>query len=962
MRSRRPRVGFIPIHVACSLCTLLSGFSLSGGVVADDGADFFEAKVRPVLVEHCYACHSSQAKAVKGGLRLDSRDGMLKGGTAGPAILAGKPEESPIVQAVRYDDETTRMPPKGKLPPQAIEAIERWVTSGAVMPVASGGAGDGKSTGATAAAMPAPRYDFAKARAHWAYQPIRRQPSPIVKDAAWCRSPIDAFVLARLEAAGLSPSPEADRRTLLRRATYDLIGLPPTEAEYTSFEKDTADDAFAKVVDRLLASPRYGERWGRHWMDVARYADTKDGVLMFGDDRVRPYAYTYRDYVIRALNEDTPFNQFVREQIAADVVAPADQPWRLAAMGFLTLGRTFDNNIPDQIDDKIDTVSRGLLGLTVSCARCHDHKYDAIPTADYYSLYGVFASSEAPLELPLTAPLESVPGCVEFEKQAAAKKAEINKFLDEQYALLSETARKRVGDYLARCALAEPDPLETAIFFLSLAPDDLRPTMVARWRRYLKQHGSTDDPVFGPWAELLKLSDAELSSGAGAVIARWLERPAGVGPGQLNPLVATALRQATIRTRADVPRAYGDLIRTAYEASKARPAESWSGDDVASRAFRQVVQVVAGRESPAYFPRSQTYYQMSRGEKDAFGGKLVELDRMVVKARERAAPRAMVLHDAEALYDPRVFVRGNASSPGEPVPRRFLRILSCDEPRPFEHGSGRLDLANAIVDPSNPLTARVLVNRVWMHHLGEPLVTTPSDFGTRSNPPTHPELLDDLAARFMDEGWSLKTLHRLIVLSSTYRQSSAERPDARRVDPENRLLWRANRRRLDLEAVRDTLLALSGRLDTTMQGLPVDVLDDPKTARRTVYGLVDRQSVPAVFRAFDFASPDSSAERRPRTTVPQQALFSMNGPLVIEQAKALAARPEIAASSSTEEAVRRLYRRVFARQPDRIELTAGARFLDGAATAQASGVRSQLEPVEQLAQVLLMTNELFFVD
>ena len=261
----------------------------------------------------------------------------------------------------------------------------------------------------------------------------------------------------------------------MRRAYYDLIGLPPSAEEIEAFEHDTSRDAFARVVDRLLASPRYGERWGRHWLDVARYADTKDGVLMYGDDRIRPYAYTYRDYVIRAFNDDTPFDRFIHEQLAADVVAPKDEPWRLAAMGFLTLGRMFDSNIHDQIDDRIDTVTRGLLGLTVACARCHDHKYDAIPTADYYALYGVFASSEAPLELPLTRRPETVPGCAEFEKQAAAKRAELRKFLDSQYTMLLETARQRAGDYLMRAAMTEPDPLETAIFFFSLAPEDLRP-------------------------------------------------------------------------------------------------------------------------------------------------------------------------------------------------------------------------------------------------------------------------------------------------------------------------------------------------------------------------------------------------------------------------------------------------------------------------------------------------------
>ena len=372
---------------------------------------------------------------------------------------------------------------------------------------------------------------------------------------------------------------------------------------------------------------------------------------------------------------------------------------------------------------------------------------------------------------------------------------------------------------------------------------------------------------------------------------------------------------------------------------------------------------MTSHDSPAYFTESQTYAYMSRGEKDAFGGKQVELDRMVVQAADKAAPRAMTLTDAAELYEPRVFVRGNPAQPGDRVPRQFLRVLAGDHSTPFAHGSGRLDLARAITAADNPLTSRVIVNRVWMHHFGEPLVSTPSDFGTRSNPPTHPELLDDLAARFMQAGWSLKNLHRLIVLSSTYQQASLDRPDCHKIDPENRLLWRFNRRRLDLEAMRDTLLAVSGRLDLAMRGRPVDVVNDPKITRRTVYGLVDRQSLPAVFRAFDFASPDLSSERRPRTTVPQQALFSMNAPLVIELARALAALPEVTAATSPEARIIALYRRVLARPPDPPELEAALEFVTPRQSSPNDPHnRSQLDPMQQLAQVLLMTNELMFVD
>jgi hypothetical protein len=583
--------------------------------------------------------------------------------------------------------------------------------------------------------------------------------------------------------------------------------------------------------------------------------------------------------------------------------------------------------------------------------------------ADYYSLYGVFASTETPFELPLIERPDTRPGCVEFEKQAGAKRAELRQFLDSQYALLTEATRRRVGDYLLRAALTEPDPLETAIFFLSLGPDELRPQIVARWRRYLRQRATADDPVFGPWHDLMKLPDADFAAEASAVLARWSTRPAGTTAGKLNPLVAGALAHASLRSRADAPRVYGELIRRVYDESKKAPpgkAGPWTD---AEQASRQILEVSTAQDCPAYFPKSQTWAYMSRTEKDEFGKKQVEIDKMAVKAEASAAPRAMVLSDAEEPFEPHIFIRGNPAQPGERVPRQFLRVLSGEHPTPFSHGSGRVDLARAITAADNPLTGRVIVNRVWMHHFGEPLVSSPSDFGSRSNPPTHPELLDDLTARFIQGGWSLKSLHRMIMLSSTYRQASLDRPECRKVDPENRLLWRFHRRRLDLEAMRDTLLFVAGRLDVSLGGRPVDVANDPKVTRRTVYGLVDRQSVPAVYRAFDFASPDLSTERRPRTTVPQQALFSMNSPLVIEQARALSARPEVACTPAPEAQVTALYRRILARAPDPAELQAARKFLaTDPIQANDAPAGSRLDPMQQLAHVLLMTNELLFVD
>jgi hypothetical protein len=908
------------------------------------GIEFFEKKIRPVLVERCYKCHSAQAKPLKGGLLLDSRSGLRKGGESGAAIVPGKPEASLLLKAVRYRDEALQMPPGKKLPDAVVADFEKWIALGAPDPRVAD----------TAAK---PRGDLAAARRHWAFQPIRMPALPDVKHRGWAATPLDSFILAKLETQGLAPSPAADRRTLIRRAYYDLIGLPPTFEEVQAFEKDRAADAFAKVVDHLLASPRYGERWGRHWLDVARYADTKDGVLMFGDDRVRPYAYTYRDYVIRALNDDVPFDRFVHEQLAADQIEPKVEPWRLAAMGFLTLGRIFDNNIHDVIDDRIDTVARGLMGLTVACARCHDHKYDPIPMADYYSLYGVFANCEEPQELPVISKPAASPGFAAFEKQAGPKRKELLEFLDKQYILLLETARQRVGDYLVHVATTKPDPLETAIFFQSLQPEDLRPQMVAGWRRYVDQHAQPNDPVFGPWHELMQLPDADFAAGARMARQRWPSRPVGTGPGQWNPLVRQALEKAVLNQRGDVARAYGNLLHGIYEASKkSLPSQ---GQDWPAR--QQLLELVMGLSSPAYFPKHDTWYYMSRNEKDACHTKVVELDRLAVQSPQ-APPRAMVLVDAERIIEPRVFLRGNPARPGEQVPRQFLWIEAGDERRPFTHGSGRLDLAKAITAPDNPLTSRVLVNRVWMHHFGEPLVETPSDFGKRSSPPSHPELLDFLALKFQQEGWSLKKLHRLLMLSNTYQQASFDRPECRRTDPGNRLLWRMNRQRLDLEEMRDTLLAVSGRLENQLGGRPVNVAGDAGNRRRTVYGLVDRQSLPGLYRAFDFASPDQSAERRLQTTVPQQALFGMNGPFVLEQARALAARPEVTRQPDDAARVAVLYRLALGRVPTAEEVKMARVFVNDADKSSSPKDQSHLDRWQQYAQVLLMTNELMFVD
>jgi len=935
----------MPLGLLVSSVLVLMSIPVPGA--EPDGLEFFETRIRPILAERCLGCHSSQVADPKGALRLDSREGLIQGGDSGPAVVPGKPLQSRLIAAVRHQDRV--MPPKGPpLGETQIADLVSWIEQGAPMP-----------TGAPPAA---PQRDLKGARQWWAFQPLSQLPAPSVQNPGWARSPLDLHIQARLETAGLTPARTADRRTLIRRVTWDLTGLFPTPAETARFLADPDPDAYERLVDRLLASPRYGERWGRHWLDVARYADTKDGVLMYGENRIRPYAYTYRDYVIRALNEDIPYNQFVREQLAADQIAPPVEPWRLGALGLLTLGRMFDNNVHDVIDDRIDTVSRGFLGLTVACARCHDHKYDPISMADYYGLYGVFASCEVPLDLPLIEDPRQIPGGTEFETDLANRQKGVQEFLDAQYNLLLETARNRVTDYLVRVATTPADPLETAIFFLSLAPEDLRPPIVARWRRLLEQRGRNDDPVFAPWTRLMEKSDAELAQAgvAEAILEDLASLPQGCEPGELNPLILTTLRDSPPRSRSAVAERYGEVLKTVYEGSKPTAENPTPAPPDAPR--QQLLELLVARESPGWFPRAQTRRYMSRMETDSFGGKVNELD--VVAVKSPAAPaRAMVLVDSPELHSPRIFLRGNPSRPGPAVERRFLEVLSPDTPAPFPQGSGRLNLAEAIASPDNPLAARVIVNRLWMHHFGEPLVGSPSDFGSRTPAPGQLQLLDELARRLLAHDWSLKSLQREIVLSGTYCQASDDRPGCRQVDPENHLLWRMNRRRLDLESMRDTLLQVSGRLSNQSGGRPTDAAGNPAETRRTVYGLVDRQNVPGFYRAFDFASPDSSAERRPQTTVPQQALFSLNSPFVFEQCRSLVSQLDRDASLSPTQRVDWLFERVFQRPPSAEESREALEFVNPTAV-DPSGTppETPLQRWEQLAQVLLLSSELQFVD
>lgn len=865
---------------------------------------FFENQVRPVLLEHCAPCHGDEQEA---GLRVDSLEGLLKGGDSGPALVPGDAASSLVVQAIRHQG-GLEMPPDGPLKPQQIDALVAWVNSGAYWPKprpsgsGSSELGPGEAPG-----------DAASGADHWAFQPVEEPPIPTPQRVGWARTAVDAFVLAKLETAGLAPSPEADRRTLIRRATYAVTGLPPTPEETAAFVRDPDPQAYERLIERLLDSPRYGEHWARHWLDVARYSDTK-GYVYAREERFWVHAWSYRDWVVKAFNHDLKYDRFLMLQIAADQVkdrAPGD----LAAMGFLTLGRRFLGVEDDIIDDRIDVVTRGTMGLTVGCARCHNHKYDPIPTADYYSLYGVFDSSAERL-VPLG---KSDMNDSDFYRELQVRQEKLATRTAESRAEFSALARRRIGEYLYAQTELEKYPHDG--FDQILQKDDLLPAFVRRWEDYLRGARTQKDPVFVPWHDYRELSADTFAADATGVTERLRESPSE----SVNPLVRKSFETS--------PKSFGEVIerytalfgeidarwqmlQKTAEANGAEPPMA-----LPDPAAEQLRRVLYGVGSPCEVPDQPIVHT-----EDLFDSATCtelwklqgDVDRWIIGAKVHA-PYALTLVDRPIPVQPQIFRRGNPATKGAEVPRQFLEVLAGEQRKPFQIGSGRFELAAAIASPTNPLTARVMVNRVWTHHFGQGLVTTPSDFGTRAEMPSHPELLDYLAARFVEEGWSLKKLHRSILLSSTFRQTSSESSDpelralARRVDPQNRLLWRMNPHRLSFEEFRDSLLAVSGMIDLEMGGKPVELFKQPFPARRSLYGLVDRQFLPTARRVFDFANPDLHIAQRSETTVPQQALFFLNHPLVIEHAKQLASRVGEAENDSL--AVEWLFQRVLQRDP-----------------------------------------------
>jgi cytochrome c553 len=894
--------------------------------------EFFEKSIRPLLLTHCSECHG-EGRA-KGGLSLTSGDAIRRGGDSGPAVVSGKPDESLLIEAVGHRGDI-KMPPKQKLADAEIAALRRWVEIGAPWPAENA---DPKAASAPFTITPEQR-DF------WSFQPVRGAPAPVVKDESWPAGTLDRFVLARLEAAGMKPSPSADRRTLIRRVTFDLIGLPPSADEIEAFVADQSPHAWESLVDRLLASPRYGERWARHWLDVARFGEDQAHTFQA---RLYPNGYRYRDWVVRALNDDLPYDRFVMEQIAGDLLeGPESEKYdRQIALGYFALGPVYYADAGcafkaslDELDDRVDTLARGFLGLTIACARCHDHKFDPISQQDYYALAGIFRSStyrEAPLVPP-----EIVEQYENGQKQIREAEQGVRKFQERESARLSEITARNAAQYLsATWRLAHPPTGAPARKREEIAhEEEVQEFVLERWQKFLVPENRNKLPELARWFEL---ADAATS----------LAVPAD-GKG-----VPSAVVEAALVFEAAVQSAF--VARDDQQRRYPKPE--------LDKAHADLIAALVGQQGLCDIPRDRIEGLLDEPRK----AELASLKQEVEVAKKSAPPKfafahALVEGKAENM---KLHVRGNPNRTAEEVPRRFLTVLSKSEPALFTQGSGRLELARSIASPENPLTARVIVNRLWQQHFGRGIVGTPSNFGTLGERPTHPELLDYLANRVVSQGWSLKRLHREILLSATYRQSSADIPADAAIDPDNRLLWKMNRRRLDVEAWRDALLSVSGSLDGSIGG-PSENLASADFRRRTLYGAVSRHNLDGLLRLFDFPDPNITSERRIVTTVPLQQLFVLNSDFMVRQAKALAARVTPASANDDATRIHAAYRLLFGRDPGDFELRLGMEFLTAVDLVEAGAVlaadgqqpaRSALSRWEQYAQVLLSANEFTFVD
>jgi mono/diheme cytochrome c family protein len=919
------RAGQTPAPAAAAAAQAAAGTTPSAGT-----AEFFETKVRPLLAANCYACHTQSAMA---GLRVDSREALLKGGETGPALVPGDPEKSTLLKAIQHADGFPRMPRgRAKLPVADIEAVAEWIQAGAVWPASA-------ETTATPAAVPE-KAITPEQRAFWSFQPLASHAPPPVSNTAWPKTDIDRFILARLEKDGLSPVAPASRLALLRRATLDLTGLPPTPEEVDAFLKDDSPGAFEKVVDRLLASPAYGEAWGRLWLDVARYGEDDYRSLDPEGRGHNPYpnAHLYRDWVIRAYNDDLPFDQFVTAQLAADLQEEPARVRHLPALGFLGLGPWYYDNgaveitRADERHDRVDAVSRGMLGLTVGCARCHDHKYDAIPTKDYYSLAGVFLNTEYH-EYPL-APKAIVAERKEKEEALEHKREMLREYTNTEAQQLAGTLAFQAAKYMKAAWQVTGEPKKEKAEIIEKEKLDYE--LFDRWLAFLERK-----PTFYPY---LKDWQAMIARGGTAKEAETL------ATAFQELIVSVLLEERELKKENDIIRARA-LPTSKPKKPANKPNEFKTNDDFCPGCGLELRSMSKDRtalhrdvfivnlEKDSYMlgqlPKPGLLRFRGWGLEQRLGPDrraLIEGLRKDIESMEKALPPKYAfvhgVRDLETMEEPRVNLRGNPTRLGDTVPRGFLSVLSADQRLTFSNGSGRLELARAIA--ASPIAQRVIVNRVWKGHFGTGLVNTPSNFGVNGERPTHPELLDYLASSFVANGSSIKALHREIMRSAVYQLSTDHDAKAFAKDGGNRLYWRTTRQRLSAEQIRDSVLFVSGALDSRLGGPSVALT--PLGARRTIYGRVSRYKLDEFLQLFDFPSPSQTAEQRFSTNVPLQRLFFMNSDFMQQHAERLA--DSVADEPDDTARIEKTYRKLFGRSPTADEVKAGREFLQAEAFKQ----------------------------
>jgi hypothetical protein len=868
--------------------------------------EFFEKQVRPLLVEHCHACHSA-ARKVRGGLRLDGANGWRTGGDSGPAIIPGKPDESLLIQAVRYTDSGLSMPPKGKLSDSTIKVLEEWVRAGAIapedQPVVTGNA-----------------IDWQAARDFWSYRPPRDVPPPDVRDAAWSMHPIDRFILARLKESDLSPQPEATREVLIRRLSFDLLGLPPQPEEIDAFVNDPSPRAYENLVDRLLSSPHFGERWGRHWLDIVRFAES---LTLRGF--VFKEAWRYRDYVVQTFNDDVPFNQFLREQIAGDLLPAESMEARrrqLVATTFLTLGNT---NLEEQdkrqldmdvVDEQLDVISKAFLAQTITCARCHDHKFDPIPARDYYALAGILRNTQL-LEHENVSKWKEVP--------YPLPPAEESRFAEHETAVAQLT--QQITDMKQRIAGNSKSAVTAVRDLPGVVVDDRQAKKVGEWKD--SQHtrpyigdGYVHDLAQGQGEKTLTFEPELPASGRYEV--RLAYTPGGNRATNVPATVFSAEGMTTkVVNMREAPPIDGHFVslgeyrfETANQSYVIVASDGADGHVVADAVqFLPTTDAVA-TTSGATPPKAVDPSSQSATDEI----KLLEKQLAKLKKDSPQRPKVMTVVERKEISDSPIHLRGSVHTLGDVAPRGFLTVTSTGNAIDFPAAeSGRRELADWLASPENPLPARVFTNRAWHWLFGQGLVRTVDNFGTTGETPSHAELLDHLALHFVEHGWSIKDLVRYIVLSKTYRQSSGGQA---KDDPDNRLLSGAPRKRLDAESLRDAMLSISGNLIPDVGGptIPADTATDfgfvDRSARRSLYVPVFRNSLPELFEVFDFADPSVVVGQRNQSTVAPQALFLLNDPFVKAQALAAAQRLLADSAAGDDERITLAFRRTLGRPPD----------------------------------------------